>query len=98
MYLRACSKHPLFRRRSERVLIDVYEVCAGIENGGVESFLSAYIKHRRVIRSFRRIGEHKVADILQECLENKKINDVDSVNSELWCEIEKVSQKLSNTC
>ena len=86
----------LFSPRREKVIVDVYQAIGGIGGGGLESFWSADIPRKRMVKSFRVIGEHRIAEILKESkwiekyfeskieIDEKEMELIDELNAELW--------------
>ncbi len=106
LYMKLEVNLSFFSPRHEKVIVDVYQAMGGIEGGGLVSFWSAYIPQKRMIKSFRILGEHEIADILAESKWIKKsaqsgqkvtreeYSDFNTLNTELWNNLKGVPSKL----
>lgn len=94
------DRRAFFSNRLERVVIDVYESVSGLESGGVVSFWDADINHNQVIKSFEKLGEKKVVDLLKEAKSHIKgecgSEIIDSIDIRIWGVLDGISCRLLN--
>ena len=66
LYLELEANLSFFSPRSHKIFVDVYQCMGGAGGGGLESFWSADIPRRRMMKSFRALGENRISELLEE--------------------------------